>query len=154
MSETPEERLNRLRELMQERASLYKALIDKFGPGVLDVIKQHVIDGATNDLQQKALVKRDLSAVIELLWNHVAPDVDYTIVAQTPDHLEFNVTRCIWADEMRKHDAGDIGYAFNCCYDFGFCQGLNPAIRFTRTKTLMQGDDCCNHTYDLDPSDS
>jgi len=31
----------------------------------------------------------------------------------------------------------------------GFCEGLNPAIEFTRTKTLMQGDDCCDHAYAL-----
>jgi hypothetical protein len=59
------------------------------------------------------------------------------------------VTRCMWANMWRKFGAEDIGYVFQCCWDYGFCQGLNPAIEFTRTKTLMQGDDCCDHTYDL-----
>jgi hypothetical protein len=30
-------------------------------------------------------------------------------------------------------------------------QGLDPAIRFTRTKTLMMGDDRCDHAYELSP---
>jgi hypothetical protein len=55
----------------------------------------------------------------------------------------------MWADEFRKHAAAEVGYSFYCCWDYGFCQGLNPHIKFTRTKTLMQGDDCCDHTYDL-----
>jgi len=50
---------------------------------------------------------------------------------------------------MRRLHAADIGSAFYCAYDYGFCSGLNPHIVFSRTKTLMSGDDCCNHNYEL-----
>ncbi len=150
MPESPEERLARLRYEMGQRARLFKKLVDEFGPRVLDVARQDVIDATGAVFEQMDLSRRDLAAVIELLWDHVGDDLDYTIEEQTPGHLKMKVTRCMWADEWRKLDAGDVGYIFNCCWDYGFCQGLNPAIRFTRTKTLMEGDDCCDHTYDLD----
>jgi hypothetical protein len=31
--------------------------------------------------------------------------------------------------------------------DFGLPVGLNPKFKLIRTKTLMQGHDCCNHRY-------
>jgi hypothetical protein len=100
------------------------------------------------------LPQRDLQAMIDILWDQVGPDLDFTIEEQTPDHMKMCVTRCMWADEFCKLDAADIGYAFYCASDYGYCQGLNPAITFSRTKTLMQGDDCCDHTYDLRPADN
>ncbi len=154
MPETPDERLNRIRAELQQRALVFKALIDRFGPGVLDVVKQNTIDNARAGFAQMSLPQRELNAVMTLLWNNIGSDLDFTVEAQTPTHLEFKVTRCIWADEMRKLGAAETGYAFHYVWDVGFCQGLNPAIRFTRTKTLMQGDDCCNHTYDLETPDA
>jgi len=44
---------------------------------------------------------------------------------------------------MRELNATDIGYAVICHGDYAYCQGFNPKIRLIRTKTLMQGDDCC-----------
>ncbi len=154
MPETHEERMNRLRHEMRQRATLFKALIDKYGPGVLDVVQQNLIDNTSAEFERMVLPQRTLNEVITLLWDHVGSDLDFTVQVLTRDCLQFKVTRCIWADEMRKLDAAEIGYAFHCCWDLGFCQGLNPAIQFTRTKTLMQGDDCCDHTYFLDPADT
>jgi hypothetical protein len=57
--------------------------------------------------------------------------------------------KCPYAEAMRRHGAAELGFAYSCAYDIGFCQGLNPAIRFTRTKTLMMGDSICDHTYEL-----
>ncbi len=59
------------------------------------------------------------------------------------------MNRCFPAEAAAKHKMPELGYAFYCAWDEGFCQGLNPKIRFTRTKVLMNGDVCCNHTYEL-----
>ncbi len=150
MPETPQERLDRLRYEMRQRAMLFKALVEEFGPRILEVAKQHLIDTTRAQYEQMALPQRDLDAVMKLLWDNIGDDVGFTVEAQTPGHLKMRVTRCMWADEMRKLNAAEVGYVFSCCWDEGFCAGLNPAIKFTRTKTLMQGDDCCDHTYDLD----
>lgn len=149
MPETLEERLQRLRGELHQRAALFKKLIEEFGPGVLDVTRQHVIDSTQAQFEHMPLPQRDLAAVKSLLWDHVGDDLEYSVEEDTPERLKMRVTRCIWADELRKLDAADLGYAFYCCWDYGFCQGLNPEMTFTRTRTLMQGDDCCDHTYEL-----
>ena len=149
MPETPEERSNRLQVDIHQRARLFKKLVSEFGPRVLEVAQQDVIEGVRTWIEGMQLPHRDLGAMLDILWNQVGTDLDYTIEEQTPTHMKMCVTRCIWADAYRKLDAADVGYAFYCASDYGYCQGLNPNIKFTRTKTLMQGDDCCDHTYDL-----
>ena len=68
-------------------------------------------------------------------------------VEDTPQACELRVTECLWAKTFREMGAEDIGYLLFCNSDYAQCQGFNPKIRLVRTKTLMQGDDCCNHRF-------
>jgi hypothetical protein len=69
------------------------------------------------------------------------------IVEDTPQVFEVKVTECLWAKTFREMGAADIGYPLICHTDYADCQGFNPRIAVTRSKTLMQGDDCCNHRF-------
>ena len=69
------------------------------------------------------------------------------IVEDTPQAIEVKVTECLWAKTFREMGAADIGYSLICYRDYADCQGFNPNITLTRSKTLMQGDDCCNHRF-------
>ena len=144
-----EEQRARILAEMSQKADLFRRLIDRFGPGVLDVLAESVSERARNSLAAANLDRRDLKAVMEFLWNQMGANSSFEVIVETPERLELCVTRCIYAEEMRRLGAFEIGSAAFCSYDEGFCQGLNPRIRFTRTKTLMSGDDCCNHTYVL-----
>jgi hypothetical protein len=75
-------------------------------------------------------------------WNHV---ITNTFVEDTDKVQQWKITECLLAKTFREANASDIGYATLCYSDYGFAAGFNPKIRFTRTKTLMQGHDCCNH---------
>jgi len=134
---------------MGQRAALVRKLVDRFGSEVLDVISRHTTEQARVDLERADLARRDLDAVMELLWDQMVSGTEFQVVEQSPEVLKICVTKCLFADEMRRLGAADIGGAFYCSYDPGFCQGLNPAIRFTRTTTLMSGGECCNHKYEL-----
>jgi hypothetical protein len=69
------------------------------------------------------------------------------IVEDTPQAFELRVTECLWAKTFREMGAADIGYVLLCHTDYADCQVFNPRITLTRSKTLMQGDDCCNHRF-------
>jgi len=141
--------LSLLKREMAQRARLFKTLIATYGESVLAVVTQNTITETRERLARAALPQRDLNIILEILWKQSTVTSDFIIEAQTPELLQLKITRCLFAEEMRQLHADDIGYAFYCAYDDGFCQGLNPALQFTRTKTLMAGDDCCNHTYRL-----
>lgn len=69
------------------------------------------------------------------------------LVEDTDHAREIKVTECLWAKTLRELNPADIGYAAIYHGDYAYCQGFNPKIRMIRSKTLMQGDDCCNHRW-------
>lgn len=141
--------INLQKREMKEKASLFRKLVDEFGETVLQIVKNEVIVSTRDRLKNAELSNRNLSAVMENLWNHTKATHRFEVVQQTSHVLQLRVTKCLYAEEMRKLNAADIGFAFYCAYDYGFCQGLNSQMEFTRTKTLMQGDGCCDHTYKI-----
>ena len=54
---------------------------------------------------------------------------------------------CLWAETWREWGAEDIGYMYECKPDFAAIKALHPSLRLERTKTLMQGDDCCDFKF-------
>jgi hypothetical protein len=54
---------------------------------------------------------------------------------------------CIFAKVCRDLDVAALGYVMFCATDFPLASVFNPRLRLERTKTLMQGDDCCDFHY-------
>lgn len=72
----------------------------------------------------------------------------HEIVTDTEKVFELRVTECVWARVFRDAGlAGRLGHAAVCNMDYYWPQAFNPDFKMERTKTLMQGDDCCNHRY-------
>ena len=132
-----------------EKAVLFKKLVQAFGPQVLKAVEKNTIDETRIQMQSADLPRRDLQAVMDVLWNPAKDLLDFEVEEKSDTFLKIRVSRCLFAEEMRKQEASEIGFAFYCAYDYGFCEGLNPKIKFTRTQTLMMGDAICDHTYEL-----
>jgi predicted ArsR family transcriptional regulator len=70
------------------------------------------------------------------------------IVEDTENAFGLRVTECVWASVFREAGlGGDIGHAAVCNMDYYWPQAFNPAFHMERTKTLMRGDEYCNHRY-------
>jgi hypothetical protein len=74
----------------------------------------------------------------------------YDIVERTDRVCEIRITECLWAKTFREAGAADIGHPVCCAGDSANCQAFNPKMRLERTKTLMQGDDCCDYRWVLE----
>ena len=140
-------RRNRSRQ-MEDQAAYGKDLVQRFGTDVVEVIRETSIRRA-REWTQEAGTSRDLDEVQKMLWDHLGPDFAYEVLERSPTRVRYKVTRCPYAEGMRKLDAAELGFAYNCAFDIGFCEGLNPEMRFIRTRTLMEGHDHCDHTYEL-----
>ena len=68
----------------------------------------------------------------------------FEFIEETDIAFEFKVTECLWAKTFRDTDASDIGYASICYGEYASATAFNPKMKMILTKTLMQGDDCCN----------
>lgn len=74
----------------------------------------------------------------------------FEMIENTDELLEFKVTECLWAKTFRERNAEDLGYANNCHSDFSVAKAINPKWHLERTKTLMQGFDCCHFRYTIE----
>ncbi len=100
----------------------------------------------------KSMKKNDLATYASNLkanelYKHV---LTYEIVEETDKAVQLKITECLWAKVFREAKASDIGYAAICYPDYAWTSAFNPKMRFIRTKTLMQGHDCCNNRRVLD----
>lgn len=67
----------------------------------------------------------------------------------TPEQLDFNITRCRYAEMYHELGLGELGSLLSCGRDGAFCQGYNPAIELERKQTIMQGASHCDFRYSL-----
>ena len=73
--------------------------------------------------------------------------MDTRYIEDLPEYLCFDVTRCDYAALYKKLGFEDIGTAFSCSRDPAFIKGFDDSFEFIRTKTLMEGGDCCDFCY-------
>ncbi|UCG05629.1 MAG: L-2-amino-thiazoline-4-carboxylic acid hydrolase [Desulfobacterales bacterium] len=71
----------------------------------------------------------------------------YEVIEESDEVYEMKVTECLWAKTFRDKNAADIGYATICHGDFTEATAYHQKLKLKRTKTLMQGHDCCNHRW-------
>jgi len=134
---------------MAEKAGLFRRLIKKYGDGVIHDVRQYVEETTCEKVRKASIPKRDLAAIRKVIWESMGKEIEYAFVEHTYKRLRVRVTRCLYAEKMREHGEAALGHAFYCAWDDGFCRGFHPGLKFTRTRTLMAGDDHCDHTYEL-----
>jgi len=72
----------------------------------------------------------------------------HKIVEDSAKAFEIRVTECVWAKVFRDAGLGGrVGQAAICNMDYYWPTAFNKDFKMERDKTLMQGDDCCNHRY-------
>ncbi|MFO0802562.1 MAG: L-2-amino-thiazoline-4-carboxylic acid hydrolase [Gemmataceae bacterium] len=73
--------------------------------------------------------------------------LELTVVRHDADALEFNVTRCRFAEMYRRLGLADLGPILSCSRDARMVEGFNPGLGFTRTRTLMEGAEHCDFRF-------
>ena len=135
-----------------EFINIVKAFSEQFGKDkVIEILKKHDTENMLK-YGQKQVKKSDennFQTYVNMFRNNPYYDKTLTmeIVKDTETIFEIKVTECIWATTFRQADAGEFGYAAICLGDYAWAEGFNPKIKMVRDKTLMQGDEYCNHRY-------
>ncbi len=90
----------------------------------------------------------DFRAILPLWIAGDALEID--LVAADAERFEFDVTRCRYAEMYREMGLGGIGDLLSCNRDGEFCTGYNPAMKLTRTQTIMKGASHCDFRYRME----
>lgn len=78
--------------------------------------------------------------------------LEIDVLEQSPERLDFNVTRCRYAEMYRALGLGDLGASLSCQRDYALAEGFNPDIQLTRTQTIMEGAPFCDFRFRLAPT--
>ncbi len=90
----------------------------------------------------------DLDSFRALLHLWTAEDALRTeVLESTPTTFHFNVTRCRYAEMYRAVGLAELGALLSCNRDGAFCEGYDPKLKLTRTRTLMGGATHCDFRY-------
>jgi predicted ArsR family transcriptional regulator len=68
-------------------------------------------------------------------------------LAAGADRLEFNVTRCRYAELFQELGLPELGALIHCSRDFAMAEGFSGDIELKRTQTLMQGAPHCDFRF-------
>ena len=79
--------------------------------------------------------------------------LEIDMLERSPERLDFNVTRCRYAEMYRALGLADLGSSLSCCRDFALVEGFDPSIRLIRTQTLMEGAPFCDFRFRAPPPD-
>ena len=77
--------------------------------------------------------------------------LEMDVLEESADRLDFNVTRCRYAELYRSLGLADLGANLSCCRDFALVEGFNPEIELTRTQTIMEGAPFCDFRFRRKP---
>ena len=91
-----------------------------------------------------------LDDLVRLVWEPLLERGFEFTSEPRPNGIQLRVTRCPNAELGASLNAADWLSALVCAGDPHTAASFDPPIRFERTKTLMQGDDCCDHAYFVD----
>lgn len=69
------------------------------------------------------------------------------LLESEPGTFQFCTRECLYAEVFRSLNAADLGLIMLCNGDVTSAEVFHPKLRLERTKTLMQGDDCCDFKY-------
>lgn len=131
-------------------APLIDALCDAFGRDkVLDVLERSIRDLASQQGQDLAAeYGDDVGAFLETLefWKQDGA-LEIEVLDQSDTALDFNVTRCRYAEMYRALGISDLGAILSCNRDEALIDGFNPGAKLTRDQTIMGGADCCTFRY-------
>ena len=138
-------------------APVVEAMSEAFGrEAVMDVLRDTIINIAREQGQELAAAMggndaKSLARSLEAWTRGGALEID--VLRNDGRHLDFNVTRCRYAEMYRALGVQELGAVLSCNRDYALVEGFNPSARLTRDETIMQGHACCTFRYDFGPLD-
>ncbi len=90
------------------------------------------------------------AALNAALIPRIGTAVDFEMLKQEPDTVEFNITGCRYADFFRQLGEPELGALLLCEMDVHMAEVVGgPEVELTRTQTIMKGAKYCDFRYRL-----
>lgn len=139
---------------LREKVAIFHALEKKFGVGVRELVKEERAKSIRSQWSEIAKQTSGISIkdLIETLWDPLQQKgiVHYEVIETKETKTRLKVTSCLFARLVKELNIPrDWGYDLYCSDDEHMVRGFNQRMKFIRSKTLMEGHDCCDHCYQM-----
>lgn len=134
---------------------IINAFAEEFGEAkTRDIVRRVIVgiaeqQGQTLAEQVGGQTTEDLAEATEPWTRGGSLEID--VLELTSKTYAFNVTRCRYAEMYKALGLAELGALLSCNRDFALCGGFNPAMKLTRTQTIMSGAPHCDFRYQLPP---
>ncbi len=88
---------------------------------------------------------RALEEVSEVWSRGGSLNIDW--LEKSDENLDFNVTRCQYAEFYKELGLPELGYLFHCNRDFAMVDGFDSGIELERSQTIMEGAAHCDFRF-------
>jgi hypothetical protein len=73
--------------------------------------------------------------------------LEIQFLGESEDRLDFNVTRCRYAEFYKELGLTDLGFRMHCNRDFAMVAGFSGELELSRSQTIMEGASCCDFRF-------
>jgi predicted ArsR family transcriptional regulator len=128
-----------------------QALRDKFGEeAAREVVDETIRNLAAEDggrwAETYGRTTASLRKVAEELWAG-GGGMEVRMIGESEDHLDFDVTRCRYAEFYQELGLSELGVHIHCKRDHAMVVGFNDELELSRSQTIMQGAACCDFRF-------
>lgn len=139
---------NKMVSIASSYISTIKWVEENYGKNAMEKLHEYQIQRNVNRWKAKRrdFKKNSLEEFCKYMEKSCEGTHKWEKLIDKKNHKKYRFTYCLWSEIYRELDAEDIGF-WICESDGPAVKAFNPRIEFKRTKTLMKGDDYCNHEY-------
>jgi hypothetical protein len=128
-----------------------QVLRDRFGQSAMrevvdETIRRFAAEDGTRWAATYGKSTASLRTVAQELWAGGGA-MDVTVVAESDDRLDFNVTRCQYAEFYKELGLADLGFRVHCNRDHAMLASFNDELELSRSQTIMEGGACCDFRF-------
>jgi hypothetical protein len=118
----------------------------RFGPEVREVVQQMAKEQVFPPEDEFSLPNEDLSKFCTMIDHAAAGSHRWERVIEEQERIGYQFSRCMYAEILNELGEPGLGMVI-CARDGPWVKSYNPKLSFRRTKTLMEGDEMCDHIF-------
>ena len=145
--------LDHLKRKMKSAAQLTVQLLHEmeahFGPEAREVVRSMARNLKPTPRPVTGEPQADLHEFCAQLDTRCVGSHRWQRVIDEPTQIGYHYTRCMWAEIYHELGEPELGLIL-CASDEPAIKSHNPKLAFKRTKTLMAGDELCDHIFHVD----
>jgi hypothetical protein len=125
---------------------LLHAMEQRFGAEAREVVREMARKQEFVTREEVGEPEADLRNFCAMIDRVAAGSHRWDRVIDESDRIGYSFTRCMYAEILRELEEPELGLVI-CARDGPWVKSFNPGLGFHRTKTLMEGDDLCDHVF-------